>query len=92
MLIVALHAALAMVAAATALTLFRLVRGPLAADRILALDTLSINAIALLLLAGMLLPNIVLFEAALLIAMTGFVSTVALCRFLLRGNVIGEGR
>ena len=89
MLSVALHAALAMVVVAMALTLFRLVRGPQAADRILALDTLSINAIALLLLAGMLLQDAMLFEAALLIAMTGFVSTAALCRFLLRGDVIG---
>lgn len=89
MLSVALHAALAMVVVAMALTVVRLVRGPQAADRILALDTLSINAIALLLLAGMLLSGAVLFEAALLIAMTGFVSTAALCRFLLRGDVIG---
>lgn len=89
MLSVALHVALAMVMAAMALTLFRLARGPQAADRILALDTLSINAIALLLLAGMLLSGTVLFEAALLIAMTGFVSTAALCRYLLRGDVIG---
>lgn len=89
MLSVALQVALGMVALAMALTLFRLVRGPTVADRILALDTLSINAIALLLLAGMLLQGATLFEAALLIAMTGFVSTAALCRFLLRGDVIG---
>ncbi len=89
MLSLALHAALAMVAVAMVLTIYRLVRGPDAADRILALDTLSINAIALLLLAGMLLSGLVLFEAALLIAMTGFVSTAALCRYLLRGDVIG---
>lgn len=89
MLSVALQVALGMVALAVALTLFRLVRGPTVADRILALDTLSINAIALLLLAGMLLQGATLFEAALLIAMTGFVSTAALCRFLLRGDVIG---
>ena len=88
MLSVALQVALGMVALAMALTLFRLVRGPTVADRILALDTLSINAIALLLLAGMLLQGAMLFEAALLIAMTGFVSTAALCRFLLRGDVI----
>ncbi len=89
MLSMALQVALGMVVLAMALTLFRLVRGPQAADRILALDTLSINAIALLLLAGMLLQGAMLFEAALLIAMTGFVSTAALCRFLLRGDVIG---
>ncbi len=89
MLSVALQVALGMVALAMALTLFRLVRGPTVADRILALDTLSINAIALLLLAGMLLQGAMLFEAALLIAMTGFVSTAALCRCLLRGDVIG---
>jgi len=89
MLTVAIAAALAMVAAAMALNLYRLVRGPEAADRILALDTLSINAIALVLLLGMWLAGVAMFEAALLIAMTGFVATVALCRYLLRGSVIG---
>jgi multicomponent K+:H+ antiporter subunit F len=88
MLTLALYAAITMVAAAMLLTTARLLRGPDAVDRILALDTLSINAIALVMLAGMLLAATVQFEVALLIAMTGFVATAALCRYLLGGGVI----
>jgi multicomponent K+:H+ antiporter subunit F len=88
MLTIALMAAIAMVAAGMLLTLARLLRGPAPADRILALDTLSINAIALVMLLGMLFGSTVQFEVALLIAMTGFVATAALCRYLLRGSVI----
>ena len=65
-----------------------MVTGPDAADRILALDTMVINVIAIILLYGMWLGRAVYFEAALLIAMVGFVSTVAYCRFLLRGDII----
>ncbi len=57
-------------------------------DRILALDTLVINAIALLNIYGILEGTAVYFEVSLLIAMLGFVSTVAYCRFILRGNII----
>lgn len=88
MLTLALYAAIAMVAAAMLLTTARLLRGPEAVDRILALDTLSINAIALVMMVGMLLATTVQFEVALLIAMTGFVATAALCRYLLGGGVI----
>lgn len=68
--------------------LWRLVLGPSIADRILALDTMVINAIALIVLAGIQEGRVVLFEAAILIAMVGFISTVAFCRFLLRGDII----
>ncbi len=88
MLTLALSAAITMVAAAMLLTMARLLRGPAPADRILALDTMSINAIALVMLIGMLLAATVQFEVALLIAMTGFVATAALCRYLLSGSVI----
>lgn len=88
MLTLALYAAIAMVAAAMLLTTARLLRGPEAVDRILALDTLSINAIALVMMVGILLATTVQFEVALLIAMTGFVATAALCRYLLGGGVI----
>ena len=84
MLLAALVAALL----ALLLNLWRLARGPLAADRILALDTMTINAIALIVLAGIRWDSALYFEAALMFAMVGFVSTVALCRFLLRGDVI----
>lgn len=80
--------ALVMVGLAIVLTLVRLVRGPDATDRVLALDTLVINAIALVMLQGIILDTKMIFEAALLFAMVGFVSTVAFCRFMLRGDVI----
>ncbi|MBK9020993.1 MAG: K+/H+ antiporter subunit F [Sulfuritalea sp.] len=88
MLNMALTASFALVAAAFAMSLFRLLKGPSAPDRILALDTLYINAIALLVLLGILLASPLYFEAALLIALMGFVGTVALAKFLLRGDII----
>jgi multicomponent K+:H+ antiporter subunit F len=69
-------------------TLWRIIRGPDATDRILALDTMVINVIALIVLYGIATGTGVYFEAAILIAMVGFVSTVAYCRFLLRGDII----
>ena len=88
MLSVALMAALAMVGLAIALNLWRLLVGPDATDRILALDTLTINAIALVLMLGIALNNSFYFEAALILAMMGFVGTVALCKYLLGGDII----
>jgi multicomponent K+:H+ antiporter subunit F len=70
------------------LNLWRLMVGPTAGDRVLALDTMVINAIALLVLYGIAVGTQVYFEAAMLFAMVGFVSTVAYCRYLLRGDVI----
>lgn len=85
-------AAVTVAAAATCLaivlTLYRLVVGPDATDRVLALDTLVIETIALIVLAGIAYGSSMYFEAALLFAMVGFVTTVAFCKFLLRGNVI----
>jgi multicomponent K+:H+ antiporter subunit F len=88
MIAVALDAAFALVSAALLLTLFRLVRGPSRADRVLALDTLAVNAVALIMLFGIRERTGTYFEAALLIAMTGFVATVVFAKFLLRGDVI----
>lgn len=88
MLSIAIPSALFMIAAAMALNLWRLVRGPDLPDRILALDTLYINAIALLILLGIQLGSPLYFEAALLIALMGFVGTVAFSKFLLRGDII----
>ena len=67
---------------------WRLLRGPETTDRLLALDTLYINAVALVVLMGIKLRSDLLFEAALIIAMLGFVSTVALARYVSRGDVI----
>ena len=68
--------------------LWRLLRGPTPLDRILAVDTMVINVIALIIVYGIRQGTTVYFEAALLLAMFGFVSTVAYCKFLLRGDVI----
>ena len=70
------------------MSFWRLVRGPDAPDRILALDTLYVNTIAFLVLLGIHLGSALYFEAAMLIAMMGFVGTVALCKYLLRGDLI----
>jgi multicomponent K+:H+ antiporter subunit F len=73
---------------ALALNLWRLVQGPGAADRILALDTMVINGIGLIVLGGIANGSGTSFEAALLLAMVGFVGTVAYAKFLLRGDII----
>ena len=85
---VALGFAFVCVSLAILLNLFRLWRGPLSADRILAVDTLTINAIAMIVLFGIAYATPAYFEAALLLAMVGFVGTVAYCKFLLRGDII----
>ena len=80
--------ALLIVSLALGLNLWRLVLGPSLPDRILALDTMYINAIALLVLYGIYQQSTFYFEAALLIAVMGFVSTVVLSKYLLRGDII----
>ncbi len=84
----ALNFAFVAVVLAMLLCGWRLLRGPHSTDRLLALDTLYINAVALVILLGMKLRSDLLFEAALIIAMLGFVSTVALARYVSRGDVI----
>ena len=70
------------------LSMVRLLLGPTPGDRILALDTMVINALGLVVVVGMRQGVQIYFEVSLLIAMLGFVSTVALARFLLRGDII----
>lgn len=84
----ALVVAMGCVAIAMLLNLYRLFRGPTAADRILAMDTLVINAIAFIILFGIQETTKIYFEAALLLAMVGFVGTAAYAKFLLRGDVV----
>ena len=84
----ALDFATAAVALALALCGWRLLRGPSLPDRILALDTLSINTVALVFLLGLRWRTALLFEAGLVIALLGFVATVALARFVVRGDVV----
>ena len=77
-----------LVAAAVLLNLYRLLAGPTRGDRILALDTLTINSIALIMLFGIAERSTTYFEAALLLAMVGFLGTVAYAKFLLRGDIV----
>jgi multicomponent K+:H+ antiporter subunit F len=67
---------------------FRILRGPRAQDRVVGLDTLYVNGMLMLLTVGMRSGSTLYFEAALIIALLGFVGTVALAKFLLRGEVI----
>ncbi len=80
--------AMAATSVAILLNLYRMALGPDVTDRILALDTMVINAIGLIVLLGIYYGTTMYFEAAMLIAMVGFVTTVAFCKYLLRGNVI----
>ncbi len=88
MIAAALNFALACYGLALLMNLWRIARGPGNADRVLALDTMVINVIALLVLYGIQTGTAVYFEASMLVAMVGFVSTVAYCRFVLRGDII----
>lgn len=75
-------------AIATAFAAFRVIRGPGAQDRVLAFDTMYINGMLSLLMLGMRSSSTAYFDMALLIALFGFVGTIALAKFLLRGEVI----
>ena len=84
----ALGIAVLIVSAASVLSLVRLLIGPSMPDRILALDTLYVNTIALVVLFGLRQESMLYFEAALLIAVMGFIGTVALSKYLLRGDIM----
>jgi multicomponent K+:H+ antiporter subunit F len=80
--------ALLLMSAALVLNLWRLLKGPSIADRIIALDTMYINSVALLVLLGIVRGSTLYFEAALVMALLGFVGTVALCLYVLRGDIM----
>ena len=88
MLTAALYIAFFSIALALTICMVRLVRGPHAPDRVLAFDTLYINTIALMIVLDIYYSTSGFFEAALLIALTGFVATVAFARYLARGKVM----
>ena len=85
---VAIRAAQILLLLAMAFSLIRMVRGPRAQDRVLALDALYVNAMILLLTVGIRSGSMLYVEAGLIIALLGFASTVALSKFLMRGQVI----
>ena len=70
------------------MNLYRAAVGPTLMDRVLAVDTMVVNTIALIILYGIAKSTTLYFESALLLAMFSFISTVAYCRFVLRGDVI----
>jgi len=88
MMVAALYLAIGSFALGLLMNLWRVVQGPDVGDRVLAVDTMVINAIALLVLYGVLNGTAVYFEVSLIVAMVGFISTVAFARFMLRSNII----
>lgn len=84
----ALFFAFACYGLALLMNLYRIALAPGVPEKVLALDTMVINAIALMVLYGILEGTAVYFEASLLFAMTGFISTVAYAKFMLRGDII----
>lgn len=88
MMTLALWIAFGAVVIAQILAMVRLIIGPATGDRILALDAMVLNAIGLIVLLGIAQGSMIYFEVTLIIAMLGFVSTVAYARFILRGDII----
>ena len=83
-----LMASLVMLLAAMGCSVLRLLKGPHAQDRVLALDCMYVNGMLVMLVLGLIYGDGHYFEAALLVALFGFVSTTAMAKFLLRGEVI----
>lgn len=88
MIVAATNLALALLGVAMMLALWRLLRGPDIVDRVVAIDMLYVNACAMLLAYGIRMDTLLHFEAALIIAMLGFLTTAAFAKFLLRGDII----
>jgi multicomponent K+:H+ antiporter subunit F len=84
----ALQIAMGCFALALLMNLVWLFRAPTVTDRVLVLDTMTVNTLALVVLYGVATASSLNFEVAVLFALTGFVSTVAYCRYLLRGSII----
>jgi multicomponent K+:H+ antiporter subunit F len=82
------YAAMVVVGCGMLLALWRLVRGPTAPDRILALDTLYVSAVAQVVMLGMLGHTEIYFEIALVIAMLGFFGTVVLSKYVIRRDIV----
>lgn len=88
MIQIAIVGSMMIVGVSMLMALWRVLRGPSVPDRILGLDTLNIAAIAELMLFGMYLDSTVYFEAALIIALLGFVSTVVLSKYVMRRDIV----
>jgi multicomponent K+:H+ antiporter subunit F len=88
LLVVAITLAQILMLLAMGFSIIRMVRGPRAQDRVVALDALYVNAMILLLTIGIRTGSVLYVEAGLIIALLGFASTMALSKFLMRGEVI----
>jgi multicomponent K+:H+ antiporter subunit F len=88
MILTSIYIAYGLIGVSLLLNLWRLLRGPAIVDRILALDTMFINAIALLVVYGIHVSTGLYFEIVLLVALMGFIGTIALCKYFLRGDII----
>lgn len=88
MIATVLPIALAMMTLALLLNLWRLLKGPSLADRIVALDTMYVNTLAVLVLLGVWRDSNLYFEAGLIIAALGFVGTIALAKFVIRDRIL----
>jgi multicomponent K+:H+ antiporter subunit F len=88
LLVVAITLAQILLLLAMGFSIIRMVRGPRAQDRVVALDALYVNAMILLLTIGIRTGSVLYVEAGLVIALLGFASTMALSKFLMRGEVI----
>lgn len=82
------NACLVAVGIATAFCLVRLVRGPSVADRAVALDTIAVNLVALIVLLSIRYNTVAYFDSVLVIAVLGFLGTVAIAKYLLKGDII----
>lgn len=76
-----------LIAISMMLNVWRMIIGPSAPDRIIAVDTLYVNGVALIILLGVFLQTRAFIDAAMIIALMGYVSTVALAKYLLRGKI-----
>ena len=88
MLNATLLAASAIIGLSLLLNLWRFMIGPHMLDRLIALDNMYIHAIALIVILGIFMGSALYYEGALIIAMLGFVSTTAVCKFILRGDIV----
>jgi multicomponent K+:H+ antiporter subunit F len=88
MIVIATHFSLICFALGAGLNLVRLISAPALPDKVLALDTMVINVIAMIVIWGIAHQHAMNFEAAMLLAMTGFFATVCFCRLILRGRII----
>lgn len=91
MLSMAITAALCILGLCLLVCMYRIVRGPSLPDRVMALDTAYLYVLAFMVLWGIGQASAMFFEVALLIALLGFISTIAAARYMTRGNVIESG-